>query len=235
MTPIDWFAATSPDLLLESVNPRWPYPYGNPPPPLAPPIARRLILFGCACVRQVWELLPADAHSAVRIRERFAEGRASEADLRASEVRMIYPAITPRQHAINATSADPIESSRSAAKALATHAIGPAPPGHPTTDAWHEAWNAAFAAVRATQAAYFRDIFPPPNYKPRIDRTWLTSTVTALAKQIDKSGDFSTTPILADALQDAGCEDEAMLECCRVPGNVHVRGNWVVDSVLGRG
>ncbi|AMV25096.1 hypothetical protein VT84_11920 [Gemmata sp. SH-PL17] len=40
-------------------------------------------------------------------------------------------------------------------------------------------------------------------------------------------------PILADALQDAGCADEALLAHCREPG-AHVRGCWVVDLVLGR-
>jgi hypothetical protein len=51
---------------------------------------------------------------------------------------------------------------------------------------------------------------------------------------MDESGEFSITPIFADALQDAGCDDETVLQCCRVPGNVHVRGNWVVDLVLNR-
>ncbi|MCE9562013.1 MAG: hypothetical protein K8U57_08155 [Planctomycetes bacterium] len=75
---------------------------------------------------------------------------------------------------------------------------------------------------------------PPPEYTLQFDPSWLTSTVVALARQMDESGDFSIVPILADALQDAGCNDDALLQCCRVPGNVHVRGNWVVDLVLGR-
>jgi hypothetical protein len=48
-----------------------------------------------------------------------------------------------------------------------------------------------------------------------------------------ESRDFSAMPILADALQDAGCEDESILAHCRGPGP-HVRGCWVVDLVLGR-
>ena len=47
--------------------------------------------------------------------------------------------------------------------------------------------------------------------------------------------DFGAMPILADALQDAGCEDAAILDHCRDANGVHVRGCWVVDLVLGKG
>jgi hypothetical protein len=45
--------------------------------------------------------------------------------------------------------------------------------------------------------------------------------------------DFSPMPILADALQDAGCDNADILDHCRGPG-LHVRGCWVVDLVLGK-
>jgi hypothetical protein len=41
-------------------------------------------------------------------------------------------------------------------------------------------------------------------------------------------------PILADALQDAGCDNEEVLDHCRAADGVHVRGCWVVDLVLGK-
>jgi hypothetical protein len=44
---------------------------------------------------------------------------------------------------------------------------------------------------------------------------------------------FHAMPILADAMQDAGCDNEDILWHCREPG-VHVRGCWVVDLVLGK-
>ena len=40
-------------------------------------------------------------------------------------------------------------------------------------------------------------------------------------------------PILADALEEAGCDNADMLARGREPG-VHVRGCWVVDLVLGK-
>jgi hypothetical protein len=49
-----------------------------------------------------------------------------------------------------------------------------------------------------------------------------------------ESRHFSPMPILADALQDAGCDNPDVLDHCRGPGP-HVRGCWVVDLVLGKG
>jgi hypothetical protein len=46
--------------------------------------------------------------------------------------------------------------------------------------------------------------------------------------------EFSAMPILADALQDAGCEHADILAHCRDPQATHVRGCWVVDLVLGK-
>jgi len=66
-----------------------------------------------------------------------------------------------------------------------------------------------------------------------INPGWRTSTVLTLARQMYDSRDFSPMPILADALQDAGCEDEAVLSHCRGK-EPHVRGCWVVDLLLGK-
>ena len=65
------------------------------------------------------------------------------------------------------------------------------------------------------------------------DPSWLTDTVLALARQMYESRDFGAMPILADALQDAGCDSADILGHCRGPGP-HVRGCWVVDLVLSK-
>jgi hypothetical protein len=49
-----------------------------------------------------------------------------------------------------------------------------------------------------------------------------------------ESRDFGPVPILADALQDAGCADEDILNHCRAASGVHVRGCWVIDLLLGK-
>jgi hypothetical protein len=48
-----------------------------------------------------------------------------------------------------------------------------------------------------------------------------------------ESRDFGAMPILADALQDAGCDSEGVLGHCRDENATHLRGCWVVDLVLG--
>jgi len=63
---------------------------------------------------------------------------------------------------------------------------------------------------------------------------WRTSTAVTLAEQMYNSRDFAAMPILADAIQEAGCDNADILNHCR--GNEpHVRGCWVVDLVLGKG
>ncbi len=182
----------------------------------------------------VWELLPTDAQNTVLILERYADGRATESDMRASEVRFRRGAVSFQQQALNATSLDPFDAAREAAKARATRAAGPAPAADHRREKWHAAWNTTFAEARAHQAELVRDIFPPPGYAPVLHPDWRTSTVVALARQMDDTGDCSAVPILADALQDAGCDDDIMLDRCRAGSGVHCRGNWVVDLVLGR-
>jgi hypothetical protein len=63
--------------------------------------------------------------------------------------------------------------------------------------------------------------------------TWLTPTVETLATTIYDQRAFDRLPILADALEEAGCTDADILSHCRQPG-VHVRGCWVVDLILGK-
>ena len=91
------------------------------------------------------------------------------------------------------------------------------------------------ASGRSTWASpsSLRDLFGNPFRHRALDPEWLTSTVTAIARQMYDSRDFSSMPILADALQDAGCENDDILNHCRGPGP-HVRGCWVVDLVLGK-
>jgi hypothetical protein len=62
---------------------------------------------------------------------------------------------------------------------------------------------------------------------------WRTDTTVSLARTMYESRDFGAMPILADALQDVGCDSAEVLNHCRGPGP-HVRGCWVVDLVLGK-
>jgi hypothetical protein len=103
----------------------------------------------------------------------------------------------------------------------------------------NEIWTAGatervsrMAAERAAQAALIRCLVGNPFRPSAVDPRWLTSDVTDLARGIYAERAFDRLPILADALQDAGCGDEEVLSHCR-GDTPHARGCWVVDSVLG--
>jgi hypothetical protein len=87
---------------------------------------------------------------------------------------------------------------------------------------------------RLRQAHIVREIvgnpFRPITFLP----AWRTDTAVALARQMYDSREFSAMPILADALQDAGCDNDAILSHCRDTQLPHVRGCWVVDLVLDK-
>jgi hypothetical protein len=84
------------------------------------------------------------------------------------------------------------------------------------------------------QLALLRDIFGDPFRPMTFDLEWRTGTAIAIAQQMYDARDFSAMPILADALQDAGCDNEDILNHCRDANATHVRGCWVVDLVLGK-
>jgi hypothetical protein len=97
-------------------------------------------------------------------------------------------------------------------------------------------WDAIRPSERQSRrltlhATFARDIIGNPFRPVDVDPSWLTDTVLALARLADESGDFSIMPILADALQDAGCDDASVLDHCRSSGP-HVRGCWALNLVL---
>src|SRR5262249_39746048 len=118
--------------------------------------------------------------------------------------------------------------------------------------AWVADWkvvNAASQAVSGVEALegrsdglrtrlceIIRDIFGNPFRPSTLNPTVLTcngGTVPKLAQAIYDGRTFDQLPILADALEEAGCINPDILAHCRQPG-VHVRGCWVVDLLLGK-
>ena len=79
-------------------------------------------------------------------------------------------------------------------------------------------------------------MFGNPFRPPAIDPAWLAwnnRTVPKLAQTIYDDRRYDVMPILGDALEDAGCTDERIIEHCR-GSEPHVRGCWVVDLILGK-
>jgi hypothetical protein len=94
-------------------------------------------------------------------------------------------------------------------------------------------WDATRDAENGAERALLLDIFGNPFRAVAFAPEWRTDTALSLAKQMYESRDFSAVPILADAIQDAGCDNADILDHCRGSGP-HVRGCWVVDLVLDR-
>ena len=90
----------------------------------------------------------------------------------------------------------------------------------------------AQAAERKHLASVLRCVTGNPFRPIAFDSRWRTGTTLSLTRQMYESRDFSAMPILADALQDAGCDNSDILNHCRDASAPHVRGCWVVDLVL---
>ena len=95
----------------------------------------------------------------------------------------------------------------------------------------NDAWHRRTEEESSAQCNLLRDIFGNPFRPVTFSPEWRTGTALTLAQQMYDSRDFSAMPILADALQDAGCASADILDHCRQPG-VHVRGCWVLDLAL---
>jgi hypothetical protein len=195
---------------------------------------RKLRLFAVACCRQLGPLLQDPRiTTALDVAERHADGAATQADLEAA-----LRGATLAQHAQR-------RKALLFAYAAVKDACGPGGLGAAEKSAWAAA---AAANPRATYgehlrrtrpdlyaslAALLRDIFGNPFRPVSVDQSWLTPAVVRLAQSIYEGHDFDRLPILADALEEAGCTDAEVLGHCRQPGT-HARGCWVIDGLLQR-
>jgi hypothetical protein len=195
---------------------------------------RKFRLFGCACVRDVWDDLPHDAlRRAVEVCERFADGLATAEELRAAreaadgtyegngDVVADHSAIAITDLCHGVPSFPMGEGSSAGISAVAAEARSDR----------GITWYVAREQAKQLHCRLLRDIFGNPFRPVAFSPVWRTDTAIALARQMYESRDFGAMPILADALQDAGCDNPDILDHCRNPGE-HVRGCWVVDLVL---
>jgi hypothetical protein len=195
--------------------------------------------------------LLADARSAeaVEVAERFADGLAGADELMAAEA----AAVAARNMTVAslAPGAGPENPVCSAARAAASVAYSPSATGRPNRNAWVSvsfviSWAqcARFDGAdrrdgpeNLAQCSLIRDIFGNPFRRVSVDPSWLKwggGTIAKLAATIYAERAFDRLPVLADALEDAGCTDAEILGHCR-SGGEHVRGCWAVDLLLGRG
>ncbi|OAI45593.1 hypothetical protein AYO44_12685 [Planctomycetaceae bacterium SCGC AG-212-F19] len=211
---------------------------------------RRNLLFACACCRQTLHLFADEAcRDAVEVTERFADGLASD------EERAAAAAILTRSYSF--TVPDAVQLGEHAEYLeFDNESIQPIWLTASMTGDFRRAGLIAKLAARAwaqrrgdqrdslattqrvraheeVQCTMLRCIFGNP-FKPVVlDSRWTTPTIEQLAQAIYTDRAFDRLPILADALEDAGCTSADVLGHCR-GGGEHVRGCWVVDLLLGK-
>ncbi len=78
----------------------------------------------------------------------------------------------------------------------------------------------------------FEGVFQPVAVQPDW-LAWQAGLVSRLARVLHDEGRFNELPVLADALEDAGCDDPRLLEHLRGHGP-HARGCWALDAVLNK-
>jgi hypothetical protein len=196
---------------------------------------RKRRLFSCACARRLLHHLTDTRFADVVAGcEAFADGAcdwksvlAHRKTLRTAAKDLPAETLEHQHHAVSAVAALTAKEFMSfkMASESASHAVGAL---------MRPRFMEGCAAERLEQARLARDIFGNPFRPVAFADEWRTSTAVAVAQQMYDSRDFGAMPILADALQDAGCEDDAILSHCRGAKQAHVRGCWVVDLVLGK-
>jgi hypothetical protein len=204
MTEAEWMACADPHPMLEFLRGK--------------ASDRKLRLFAVACCRGIWEQIEdVRGRLALEVAERYADNMAHLEEL-----------IAAHSAHDRTFGKYPHDGIYYAIEAATEHPAGFDPyyvlaSSHPSL----------IGKERQQQSSVLRDLFGDLFCPISADPSWITSTVFSLASRMYDSRDFSPMPILADALQDAGCDNNDILNHCRSTG-VHVRGCWVVDLLIGK-
>lgn len=209
MTEEDWLKATYPQPLLSHLK----HSGGLSP--------RKARLFACECWRRVWPALTNVDRNGVMLAERFADGLASTVELgqvyngngQTSEPYVCYPATPDAFYAANL------------AAEMCADAVSDV---NDESDS-----DVQFDTERMAQVILLREIFGNPFRPATLDPNYLTPPVRTLAASIYEERAFDRLPILADLLEEAGCNQDEVLKHLRGTG-VRVRGDWALDLVLGK-
>jgi hypothetical protein len=228
MTEREWLECTDPAPMLEFLSERV--------------TERKQRLFGVACCKRCLHLLSDErSRIAVEVAERYADGKASEAELQyaalaSSEAAGLGGYAGDDSWGRNSFAAGTGSPARAAAWAATWRHAGSIELSNAAATASVPTWGQRKQEF-SVQANLLRCIFGSLLFHPvTINPAWLTwndGTVRRIAQSIYDERAFERMPILADALTDAGCDITDILNHCRNNGP-HVRGCWVVDAVLGK-
>jgi hypothetical protein len=223
MTESEWVACTDPQKMLEFLRGK--------------ASERKLRLFACSCCDRLEELCYMENEEllAIEIAELYADGRATHEDPASARNKVWTSGGNTlseenRSYAMDCVTAVPLSEVNSVANCI----IEQLENHHHWTEAELEAEQ---EAERVLQCEILRDFFGNPFRPVAIAPSWLTwndGTVPRLAQAIYDERAFDRLPILADALEEAGCDNAEVLNHLRGPGQ-HVRGCWVVDLCMNKG
>jgi hypothetical protein len=240
MTETEWLACTDPRPMLEFLRGK--------------ASDRKLRLFACACCRRAWSLLrDGRSQQAIEVAERYADGLAGEEELRfALELAIaahqalwddcsrkagpaheeVHKAVIEMEAALAVWRTSKPRQAYANEVSIAFAALLPA------AYAVGESEGGGIASETAAQSSLLRDIFGSLLFRSvslgPAWQAWQERALPQMAQGIYDEQAFDRLPILADALEDAGCADADLLGHLRDPGP-HVRGCWAVDLILGKG
>lgn len=185
---------------------------------------RKLRLLACACSRRYWQFLNETSRKAVIAGERYADGLATKKELwniRQTIDRYDGPKCREDDIACSAVQSD------SAIAAIMAVGISYSLLCR-TPVSSDDYWTHMCA-----EAELIREVFGNPFQPIATSSEWATPAVIAISRLIYEDRCFEEMCILADSLEEAGCNSTAVLNHCRYPGQ-HVRGCWVLDLLLGK-
>jgi len=198
---------------------------------------RKEELFSLACIGRISHLFTERTRGAIKTREKYLLGKATAEELTQASWECLWArsnAGSPLRFTGNIQERSTENSRAWAAEAISsTGYLVPDLAARAVACTHRVNVLAGYSEEKAHQRNLLRDIFGNPFRPVTLDPAWKTATVVALAEAIYADRAFDRLPILADALEEAGCTSGELLNHCRQPGE-HVRGCWAVDLLLGR-
>ena len=228
MTEDEWQTATNPNMMIVYLT--------SPTPQRSD---RKLTLFALACVDRIRPFIQDQRFlETLAIEERMADGLASPKEcVRAADLarkteraarrrfRQMYDGRQPTHEELRAFFADKVAYSFVYAPWMLARCVAT------EVKSFVQTVGDSEAEEDTRQCLLLREIFGNPFRPVAVDPNWLTSAVVGLARGILEERAFERLPILADALEEAGCQESAILTHCRSSGP-HVPGCWVIDLLL---
>jgi hypothetical protein len=205
---------------------------------------RKFRLVAAACCRRAWPMLTDEQRRALEVVERYADGKARYTEMRLAVQGMRIPGYRSQPLLVEAARRDAWSGLPEVIGKLLGALWGGAPNDleeeqeDPYGSYWTTAdeWQKECAMLCHIVRDSFGNVFQPVSVLP----AWRTPAVLELARAAYEARDLpagtlgpARLAVLADALEEAGCDNPIILEHLRGPGP-HVPGCWLIDLLLDR-